>query len=337
MSSSNIDSIICSAPSNIALIKYMGKENIADNKPSNASISYTLPHLKSFVRVSLLKDSNQQDQWQPLLEAEGQKFAAIKISEKGIQRFLSHVQKIKKIYQFEKPLLIESANNFPSDCGLASSASSFAALTQSVCTFLEKHTSHKLDISQRAELSRTGSGSSCRSFFEPWGLWDAEGVRPVEELPKNLHHMVVIVEEGKKVVSSSEAHKRVPTSLLFQGRRERAELRLKDLIHVLKDYSQSSASAEVKKNNWHQAFQITWEEFWDMHALFLTSRPPFNYLEPHSLKVTEWVRLEWEKIKNGPIVTMDAGANIHLLYQKEDLELLKSHRAVFESWGFKTF
>ena len=29
----------------------------------------------------------------------------------------------------------------------------------------------------------------------------------------------------------------------------------------------------------------------------------------------------WHKHGNGPIVTMDAGPNIHLLYQTQDLEL----------------
>lgn len=43
--------IEASAPSNIALIKYMGKTDAVSNKPTNVSISYTLDELKTFVRM----------------------------------------------------------------------------------------------------------------------------------------------------------------------------------------------------------------------------------------------------------------------------------------------
>ena len=39
------------APANIALIKYMGKENEHTNSPANPSLSYTLPHLLSHVTL----------------------------------------------------------------------------------------------------------------------------------------------------------------------------------------------------------------------------------------------------------------------------------------------
>jgi diphosphomevalonate decarboxylase len=51
-----------SAPSNIALIKYMGKTLATGNIPTNASLSYTLEHLRSFVTL----ESAGADSWQPL-------------------------------------------------------------------------------------------------------------------------------------------------------------------------------------------------------------------------------------------------------------------------------
>ncbi len=58
---------LATAPANIALIKYMGKRNEHSNLPDNASISYTLPHLLSTVRLELITAA--EDQWQPLLQA----------------------------------------------------------------------------------------------------------------------------------------------------------------------------------------------------------------------------------------------------------------------------
>jgi diphosphomevalonate decarboxylase len=54
-----------SSPSNIALIKYMGKIPDQGNKPTNSSLSYTLEHLRTFVDVTL-KTELTEDEWKPL-------------------------------------------------------------------------------------------------------------------------------------------------------------------------------------------------------------------------------------------------------------------------------
>ena len=122
-------SYTANAPSNIALIKYMGKVDTAENKPTNASVSMSLPHLLSHVEIEPIDEA--ADRWEPLGEP------SIQLSEKGKTRFLNHLARIKSQFEVDQSFLVRSANNFPSDCGLASSASSFAALTkgavQAVC------------------------------------------------------------------------------------------------------------------------------------------------------------------------------------------------------------
>lgn len=248
-----------SAPSNIALIKYMGKTDISTNKPTNASLSYTLPHLQSYVRLT--EDPQlESDIWMPL-ERSG--LQSIHLSEKGQSRFLAHFANLKNKFQIASNYKVESANDFPSDCGLASSASSFAALTKAALLAFSENKSELKSMTEieKAELSRRGSGSSCRSFFAPWSLWDAEGARGIEGLPTKLYHAVVIVGSEKKEVSSSDAHKRVISSDLFVGRVRRVEVRMQDLLEAL------------CKNDWQRSFELCWAEFWDMHALFLTAKP----------------------------------------------------------------
>ena len=82
---------VYSAPSNIAIIKYMGKTSSAQNLPTNPSISYTLNHLRSFVSLELISDS-ESDQWQPLI-APG--LLPIELSEKGKIKFLNHLASIR--------------------------------------------------------------------------------------------------------------------------------------------------------------------------------------------------------------------------------------------------
>lgn len=304
-----MQSVIASAPSNIALIKYMGKTQTQGNLPTNASLSYTLDHLRTSVKLS--PHIGSTDVWSAL---EGDEFEPMRLSDKGQARFLAHLQFLKKQWGIEQNFLVESANNFPSDCGLASSASSFAALTLAAAQMFQqiKPQVWGEDLRTLSGFSRQGSGSSCRSLYTPWALWAAEYAEPIELPYKKFIHQVIIVEASKKEVSSSEAHKLVAQSSLFPGRIERAERRLKELTHSL------------RAQEWQKSFDIVWAEFWDMHALFATCAPPFMYMTSGSQKVLEEILQFWKTHGDGPLVTMDAGANVHFMWREDQKEMAKA-------------
>ncbi len=308
-----------SAPANIALIKYMGKTDASGNGPANSSFSYVLESLRTFVSLEFRPEA-KEDSWLPLQQTEsGISLMPIQLSESGQARFLKHLQFLKDQFKFAGSFLVRSGNSFPSDCGLASSASSFAALTKTaVRTFSEMGLQAKVGTAQLARLSQAGSGSSCRSVTGPWVLWTREGIQAVETPYPKLHHLVILVENKKKEVSSSEAHRRVPTSLLFLGRPERAEVRLRQLLTAL------------DQQNWRNAFEICWTEFWDMHGLFETASPPFRYLSSGSLQALEILTDKWKADQDGPLVTMDAGANIHLLFRPDQEPLLTEYKKIFD-------
>lgn len=311
-----------SAPSNIALIKYMGKEQ--GNIPANASLSYSLKHLRT--RLSL--QPAEFDDWQAL-----DSDYPIVLSEKGKARYLAFFAQLKEYFGLQGNFLLRSANNFPSDCGLASSASSFAALTLGAYElFVQQQPGGargfkaqlQKDLPLLSALSRRGSGSSCRSLYPEWALWEGETARELEFPLRNLQHLAVIVEEQKKEVSSSEAHLRVNSSLLMQGRRQRAEQRLQEL------------QAALQTGNWAAAYEICWAEFWDMHALFESSRPSFGYMNAASLAVLEICRAYWRETGDGPLVTMDAGPNVHLLFRREQeaaYRELSERLQTYKLWG----
>lgn len=289
------------APSNIALIKYMGKTDTSSNVPANASLSYTLEGLKTRVE---LEANASADKWEELSQW------PVSLSEKSKERFLKHFQFLKTTFEVDGFFTVRSGNNFPSDCGLASSASSFAALTLAAFEMAKDQSRNKikvesLSLEDLSVLSRKGSGSSCRSLFAPWALWKSEGAESLKFPYDLLLHDVLILEEHKKEVSSSEAHKRVTSSLLFTGRAERAEARLKNLV------------AALNLKQWSNAFEIVWAEMWDMHALFETADPSFGYMTGASIDALHAVKQVWQKQGDGPLVTMDAGPNLHLLYRPD--------------------
>ena len=292
------------APSNIALIKYMGKKPHTDdlNRPTNASLSFTLSHLRS--RVEILK-TDGEDEWQPL---ESENWLSLDLSKKGQDKFLNHFKFLKEHWKIKSNFLVRSANNFPAGAGIASSASSFAALTLATYELAKELGISEHSLSELADLSRRGSGSSGRSLFPRYSLWDKDGFHAVGEKWPDLVHDLVVLDDSHKTVSSSEAHLLVTESTMFVGRTERAEQRLRLMISAFEE------------GNISKVAQLSWDEFWDMHTLFHTCRPPFFYQTEKCFAVLKELA-GFCKNKTMPIVTMDAGANIHLLYTKDQQSL----------------
>ncbi|MBY0315815.1 MAG: diphosphomevalonate decarboxylase [Bdellovibrionales bacterium] len=311
-----------SAPSNIAIIKYMGKKGSMDdpNQPVNPSLSYTLDHLRTFVELELRSDI-QEDQWQPHPQ-----YGTYPLKNKKQTKFLAHFEFLKKTFEIaDKFFILRSGNNFPADCGIASSASSFAALTRCCVAAFEDLRKEQgqaplnLSLQQVADLSRRGSGSSCRSLFPGWVEWAGESVRTIDSSLGKIHHLVVVVSDETKEIGSSLAHQRVATSLLMAGRDERATLRFNEFKKQL-----SSDSP-----NWKDMFEIAHAETWDMHALFETSQPSFGYMTKHSFRALRKARRSWEMKNDGPLVTMDAGPNVHFLFREDQIELAQKFKNLF--------
>lgn len=293
------------APSNIALIKYMGKTDEDKNIPENSSLSYTLNNLITSVKMELL--TAKKDFWEPLVIPG---VNPLKLSPLAQQRFLAHLQRLKEHFNFKGGFIVRSANNFPMSSGLASSASSFAALTKCAVQALCELTDTAVpSIEEQAGLSRLGSGSSCRSFFSPWALWKEEEVRAVELPYQKLLHQVIVISHDEKSVPSSEAHQRVRSSSQYKTRSARAQDNLATLMGAL------------ETQDWPAAYHICWREFQDMHHLFSSCHPPFSYMSEETKTALRDVQNLWERQGDGPLVTMDAGPNIHLLYRPDQQEM----------------
>ncbi|HCA90282.1 MAG: diphosphomevalonate decarboxylase [Legionellaceae bacterium] len=296
---------LATAPANIALIKYMGKQD-HQNTPANGSLSYTLPNLQS--TVTLEPYSGQKDIWEPLTLPGS---PSLTLSPMAQQRFLKHFHFLKAHVGYDKFFIVRSVNNFPKNCGLASSASSFAALTQcALRAFTELTQKPMPSLHVQARLSQVGSGSSCRSFFKPWAIWQEDEVKAISLPYTTLHHQVIIISRAEKAVSSSHAHQRVTTSPLYARRAQRANERLDALLNAL------------NSENWSKAYEICTAEFHDMHKLFTTSSQPFSYMTPTTDILLQKIADLWHTHGDGPLVTMDAGPNIHLLYRPDQKALM---------------
>lgn len=301
---------LAQASANIALIKYMGKKDTDRNLPDNPSLSYTLPRLIS--NVLLETHASKKDYWEPLYIPGVDEF---NLSEAAQVRFLAHLGFLKKQFGYQGAFIVRSSNNFPHSSGLASSASSFAALTKcAVMALCELTHQAEPSVATQAQWSRLGSGSSCRSFFAPWALWEDENVGPIELPYPELIHQVIIISHAEKHVPSTKAHALIQTSPEYASRPERAKHNLQLLLQAL----------EAK--NWSEAYLICWREFQDMHHLFTTCTEPFSYITPENYSLLNQLKNFWSHHGDGPIVTMDAGPNIHLLYRPDQADMARQFK-----------
>jgi diphosphomevalonate decarboxylase len=329
--------ILVRAPSNIALMKYMGKKETIGNIPDNPSLSMTLNSLCTYVSLDLQENATSPFRIRPGFDdsAKGIDFTKLQIPElkgAGIEKMERHWKRItdvapsilKEAGLDVRPngpasATVQTANTFPMGSGIASSASSFAAMTLAGLVAsaadpgkLQKIWRENLQASTAmrracARISRQGSGSSCRSFEGPFVEWNDENANAVQTAMPEMSHFVVVVSSTEKKISSSQAHQLVKTSALWNGRVDRVTER----FHALKIALAVGDIAEVSR--------LSWTEMWEMHSLFHTATPAFSYWEPGTIHA---LRSFAEDVlsDNPPIVTLDAGPNVHVLVPKSERE-----------------
>jgi diphosphomevalonate decarboxylase len=61
-----------------------------------------------------------------------------------------------------------------------------------------------------------------------------------------------------------------------------------------------------------------------MHGLFETAVEAFTYRQEASLRVLDFLQDYWQRNGDGPLVTMDAGPNVHLLFRPEQAEMAQA-------------
>jgi diphosphomevalonate decarboxylase len=340
--------LIVRAPSNIALMKYMGKKETVGNIPDNPSLSMTLSALCTYVNVELQDGSAGQFRVRSGFDdSKGIDHSRLQIPElkgTGIEKMERHWKRttdaaptilkeagLEVRAQGPASATVQTANTFPMGSGIASSASSFAAMTLAGLVACAADPDKLKDLwngnSQTdarakaaqiamkracARISRQGSGSSCRSFEGPFVEWSGENAQVVQTAMPEMAHFVVVVSRTEKKVSSSQAHQMVKTSPLWNGRVERVT----DRFHHLKAALAVGDITEVSR--------LSWTEMWEMHSLFHTANPAFTYWEPGTIHA---LRSFAEDIlsDNPPIITLDAGPNVHVLVpQAERTRWLKT-------------
>ncbi len=301
--------VSASCPSNIALIKYWGKYE--NQIPANPSISYTLNNCKTNTSMEFVAD--EKFSVQTFLSGNEEKKFAEKIEKyfRNIEEFLPWILKGKYI--------IRTENTFPHSSGIASSASGFGAIAKCLME-LEQNFSGIQDcdfkVRKASFLARLGSGSACRSLYDGLVVWgttkeveDSSDLYAVQypndeihEVFKSFNDWVLLIHEGAKSVSSTVGHGLMNTNPYAERRFREAHESFRTLKVILKNGDLQNFIKLVE----HEALTL--------HAMMMMSEPAFILMKTGTLEVINKI-WDFRKETDLPLFfTLDAGANVHLLF-----------------------
>ncbi|MCP4633690.1 MAG: diphosphomevalonate decarboxylase [candidate division Zixibacteria bacterium] len=288
--------VISRAHSNIALIKYWGKRSGEGNLPATPSISLGLRELTTETEIQ--KQTSGKD------KIIINNTAASGESYKNLVRYLDYCRETGLI---SGPLRITSNNNFPTQAGLASSASGYAALATALSGFSEK----KLSLTKLSHLARKGSGSAARSItgglsaFPTGNNPAARLLLAPEKIPWGM--VVVVVDSQSKAISSREGmeHSRL-TSPYYKNWIKQADADYKSMLKAI-NTEDFTAIGELSEAN-----------ALAMHCCMIASRPSLIYWNNTTVDIINSVK-GWRKDGLEVYFTIDAGPNVILMGNKEDL------------------
>lgn len=306
-----------SAPSNIALVKYWGKKQ--SQIPANPSLSFTLKNCKTITQFefTLKQDCNQflfdfyfEDKPKPEFHSKIETFFQL------IEPYCAYL----KHYH----ITIKSQNTFPHSSGIASSASAMAAMAINIMALekiLNPSITNEYFYTKASFLARLGSGSACRSIkgnVVVWGehqdfiyssnLYGIDFSTTLHKVFHNYQDTILLVDKGEKQVSSTVGHNLMNGHHYAQQRFLQAHHNLSELKTVL------------ETGNIERFIQIVESEALTLHAMMMTSMSYFILMKPNTLEIINKIWSFRNQTQTPVCFTLDAGANVHLLYPENDSE-----------------
>ena len=321
--------------SNIALVKYWGKSN--PQIPKNASISFTLNSCHTITTVDFTRKSyseldSESQQNENLKQVQVDNTVSFEIFFEGkkkddfkpkIADFFKRIERYCP-YILDYKMTIRSENSFPHSSGIASSASGMSAIAMCIMS-LEKELNPNLSeefINKKASfLARLGSGSASRSIEGPLVVWgnhpeiegssDLFGVKfpyKIHPIFENYQDAILLVDKGEKQVSSTVGHNLMHHHPYAENRFKQANENLTKLSKILQN------------GNLKEFINLVESEALTLHAMMLTSNPYFILMKPNTLEIIHKIWEYREENNSNICFTLDAGANIHVLYPFEEKE-----------------
>ena len=199
-------------------------------------------------------------------------------------------------------VMIQSENHVPTAAGLASSASSFAALTAAMFGLLDL----EKDDSEMSRIARRGSGSASRSIFGNFAVWN-KGEDHQSSFAESFYNediglsmIVAEISAEKKKMSSTKGMQLAQTAPSYSAWAEKSAIQLEEM-------KQAILNADIEKVG-----LIAQDNALGMHKQNRLSNQPFDYFTQETRRVIDFVNQAYQ---SGLLafVTIDAGPNVKII------------------------
>ncbi|MXZ44544.1 MAG: diphosphomevalonate decarboxylase [Gammaproteobacteria bacterium] len=280
---------------NVALVKYWGKRDELEKIPASPSLSITLGGLET--RTSVTEAS-----------ADTVVINGKTIADQKILQWLGWVR-----HQYDIPRLkIDSSNNFPTNCGFASSSSGFAAMAVGINELCRLD----LNLVSLARVTRFGSASAVRSLLSGYVTMhpDTEECAPVQLVAPEYWELSVVAAvtstEPKPTSSTSGMARTVATSPFFE----------KWVDSTSDDFERCKQA--IHRRNFDLLAEISEANCYRMHALMMSTDPPLRYWSAGTMNAIDTIeRLRHDRV---PVFfTSDAGPQIKAICPPEVLPTVR--------------
>ncbi len=308
------------SPSNIALIKYWGK--YGEQLPRNTSLSFTLNNCKTTTRLQYFPKKPDTEEGSSPFEVFLDKERKPTFEPK-IALFLDRIAPFLPFVRDYK-FVIHTSNSFPHSSGIASSASGMSALALCLLKmeqYMLPGRSQEDFLKKASFIARLGSGSACRSIAGPLVSWGKHEALPgssvyygtpytgaVNAVFSNFQDTILLVDTGKKEVSSTVGHNLMNGHPYAETRFKQADIHINQLVEILKSGDLDAFMALVE------------QEALTLHAMMMTSRPYFILMKENTLGIINKIWAYRQKTGVPVCFTLDAGANVHVLYPENHKE-----------------
>ena len=286
---------------NIALAKYWGKRRRAGNYPAVPSLSVTLAGMSTRTSVVLEAGLGADVLVLNGRQAEGEPLA----------RATELLDRLRAAAGEARHARVESANDFPTASGLASSASGFAALALAAAHAM----SLRWDLARISDAARRSSASAARSLFGGFvhlaagakegpesDVLAARAVAPESQL--DVRVLVCVTSEAEKDVSSRDGMNRTAKESPYY------DAWLVDAEQVCAEMERALLARDLERVG-----TLTERSAFAMHASAFAAG--VRYLRAATLEVLDAV-VALRKRGLAAWATMDAGPHVKVLVAASD-------------------
>lgn len=305
------DKVIAKAHTNIALIKYWGKADLTLNLPTTSSLSMTLDKFYTTTEVAFSGDSDSLILNEQVADA------------KRVQGFLDMLRSRTGL---DFPAVaVKSSNHVPTAAGLASSASSFSALTAAMFGLLGL----PQDLREMSRVARIGSGSASRSLFGNFAIWN-KGNDDASSYAESFYDgdiglsmIVAAISHDEKKISSTKGMQLAQTAPTYGAWVEKSAEQLEEMKAAI-------LAADIEKVG-----LIAEKNALGMHEQNRNCSQPFDYFTEQTRRVLDFTQACYKKGLLA-FATMDAGPNVKIITDRAtEQQLLKLFQAEFPDLSFE--